>query len=130
MAERGKKRLRGHSFNDIHKNFLKYKDTVLAALELTEKTKFCFLKIMACNAAFPCSFSKAWCPTVRSLDDDDKSKHVAVRFSSLFDVGIIRRFIEKTSDIESALTDHQLTAFQRLSEFLESNGWYSLKTCL
>ena len=124
MAEPEKKRLKkGHSFNKIHEKLLKYKHAVLSAAKRIEEIDFCFLKIIGCNAAFPCSFSKAWCSTLRSLDDPEETKRVAVRFSDLFDVGIISKFIEKTSDIESTLTDHQLTAFQRLSSFLENKGW-------
>lgn len=113
---------RGHSFNHIHATFLKHKDIVYESLEKLESKAwitFCFLKILHCNGAFSCSFSKAWCVTMRNFEDSDRKKKVIVRFPNLFDVAVLRHFTEEKDGIESTMTENQLAAFQRLAAFLD-----------
>lgn len=122
MAVKPERIKRGHSFNQIHATFLKHKDIIYESLEKLESKAwitFCFLKILHCNGAFSCSFSKAWCVTMRNFEDSDRKKKVIVRFPNLFNVAFLKYFTEKKGDIESTMTDNQLAAFQRLATFLD-----------
>ncbi|XP_045173177.2 uncharacterized protein LOC123534812 [Mercenaria mercenaria] len=118
-----KKIKKGHSFYQIRNRVNKHQDLVSRTVEnlySDEWITFCFVKLIRCNAAYSCCFSKAWCVTKRNLDETDESKRAIVRFPSLFDVNLVKQFMNDTDDIESRITDSQLTAFKRLADFLDT----------
>jgi hypothetical protein len=134
MAENPpQKRLkRGHTFSQIHSRLMKFKNEILTAMDNLRTDQwitFCFVKILHCNGAYACSFSKAWCKTQRNLDDVDENKRLIVLLPDLFDFEVITKFLEKDGDIVNKMTENQIAAFDRLITFLENiEGKYSFSS--
>ncbi|KAH3692888.1 hypothetical protein DPMN_193224, partial [Dreissena polymorpha] len=125
MAENPpQKRLkRGRTFSQIHSRLMKFKNEILTAMDNLRTDQwitFCFVKILHCNGAYACSFSKAWCKTQRNLDDVDENKRLIVLLPDLFDFEVITKFLEKDGDIDNKMTENQIAAFDRLITFLEN----------
>ncbi|XP_052258557.1 uncharacterized protein LOC127863211 [Dreissena polymorpha] len=102
---------------------MKFKNEILTAMDNLRTDQwitFCFVKILHCNGAYACSFSKAWCKTQRNLDDVDENKRLIVLLPDLFDFEVITKFLEKDGDIDNKMTENQIAAFDRLITFLEN----------
>ncbi|XP_045169440.2 uncharacterized protein LOC123532141 [Mercenaria mercenaria] len=111
-------------FRHVQTQLRKYKDVVCNAikkLDTDQWATFCFVKILSCNGAYSCCFSRAWCETMRNIQDPDESKRCIVKFTKVFDVDLVCQFLENSDDVDiSLITDSQLAAFKRLAHFLDT----------
>ncbi|KAL4229920.1 hypothetical protein ACF0H5_010311 [Mactra antiquata] len=103
-----------------HKNVL---SNAIKKLSTDQWVTFCFVRIVNCNGAYPCSFSRAWCETIRNIQDPtvDECERFIVKFPSIFNIALVKQFLDFSDETDdSKFTDNQLTALQRLAVFLDT----------
>ena len=96
---------RRHRVDGVHRQLLKHKSLVYEALDQlnSDWTYFCFVKILNCNADESCSFSGAYCKTMRNCQDEDVNKRRVIWMPDLSDVSLVRRFLDRIGDTENDL---------------------------